>query len=51
MIMLTGRGSRSVDLEAMRAGAADYLVEGSIAPDVGIRRIPIPFGPRAGNAA
>jgi PAS domain S-box-containing protein len=34
MIMLTGRGSRSVDLEAMRAGAADYLVKGSIDPDL-----------------
>jgi PAS domain S-box-containing protein len=34
IIMLTGRGSRSVDLEAMRTGAADYLVKGSIDPDV-----------------
>lgn len=34
IIMLTGRGSRSVDLEAMRAGASDYLVKGSIDPDL-----------------
>lgn len=33
VIMLTGRGSREVDLEAMRAGAADYLVKGEIDPD------------------
>lgn len=32
MILLTGRGSREVDLEAMRAGAADYLVKGKIDP-------------------
>lgn len=34
MVMLTGRGSRSVDLEAMRQGAVDYLVKGSIDPDL-----------------
>lgn len=34
VIMLTGRGSRSVDLEAMEAGAADYLVKGSIDPEL-----------------
>lgn len=33
VIMLTGRGSREVDLEAMRAGAADYLVKSEIDPD------------------
>ncbi len=33
LIMLTGRGSRDVDLEAMEAGAADYLVKGRIDPD------------------
>lgn len=32
MIMLTGKGSRSVDVEAMEAGAADYLVKGRIDP-------------------
>ena len=32
LIMLTGRGSRDVDLEAMEAGASDYLVKGSIDP-------------------
>ena len=33
LIMLTGRGSREVDLEAMKAGAADYLVKGRIDPE------------------
>ncbi|MFH1764412.1 MAG: response regulator [Gemmatimonadota bacterium] len=32
-IMLTGRGSRTVDMEAMDLGAADYLVKGLIDPD------------------
>jgi two-component system cell cycle response regulator len=30
VIMLTGQGDRAIDLEAMRAGAADYLVKGRI---------------------
>ena len=30
MILLTGLGDREVDLEAMRAGAADYLLKGEI---------------------
>ncbi|HEX7183156.1 MAG TPA: EAL domain-containing protein [Thermoanaerobaculia bacterium] len=30
IIMLTGLGDRDVDLEAMRAGAADYLAKGSL---------------------
>ncbi len=34
VIMLTGRGSREVDLEAMEAGAADYLVKGRIDPEL-----------------
>lgn len=33
MILLTGRGSRDVDIEAQQAGAADYLVKGRIDPD------------------
>lgn len=33
-ILLTGKGSRSVDLEAMRAGAVDYLQKGSLDPEV-----------------
>lgn len=33
MILLTGKGSREVDLEAQEAGAADYLVKGRIDPD------------------
>ena len=34
MIMLTGRGSREVDVEAMKAGASDYLVKGRVDPDL-----------------
>lgn len=34
LIMLTGRGSRDVDLQAMRAGASDYLVKGRIDPEL-----------------
>lgn len=30
LILLTGQGDREVDLEAMRTGAADYLVKGRI---------------------
>jgi PAS domain S-box-containing protein len=30
IILLTGRGDRNLDLEAMQAGAADYLVKGQI---------------------
>lgn len=30
MILLTGQGGHRIDLEAMRAGAADYLVKGEI---------------------
>jgi PAS domain S-box-containing protein len=30
MILLTGQGDREVDIEAMKAGAADYLVKGRI---------------------
>jgi two-component system, cell cycle sensor histidine kinase and response regulator CckA len=30
MILLTGRGDHEVDVEAMKAGAADYLVKGEI---------------------
>jgi len=30
LILLTGQGDREVDLEAMKAGAADYLVKGQI---------------------
>ena len=33
VIMLTGRGSHDVDIEAMQAGAADYLVKGHIEPE------------------
>lgn len=34
VIMLTGRGSRDVDMEAMRAGAADYLDKGRLDPEL-----------------
>jgi len=30
MILLTGQGDREVDVEAMRAGATDYLVKGQV---------------------
>jgi len=30
IILLTGQGEREVDLEAMKAGAADYLVKGGV---------------------
>jgi two-component system CheB/CheR fusion protein len=30
MILLTGQGDREVDLEAMKGGAADYLIKGQI---------------------
>ena len=30
LILLTGQGDREVDLEAMKAGAADYLIKGQI---------------------
>ena len=32
-IMLTGRGSHDVDVEAMKAVASDYLVKGRVDPD------------------
>jgi len=32
IILLTGRGDREVDIQAMRAGAADYLVKDEITP-------------------
>lgn len=33
MILLTGQGDHAVDLEAMKAGAADYLVKGQLTTD------------------
>lgn len=33
VIVLTGHGSQEVDFEAMRAGAADYLVKGEFNPE------------------
>ena len=32
MIVLTGQGDHAVDIEAARAGAADYLIKGEISP-------------------
>jgi two-component system, cell cycle sensor histidine kinase and response regulator CckA len=32
MILLTGQGDQEVDMEAMRAGAADFLTKGDITP-------------------
>jgi two-component system cell cycle sensor histidine kinase/response regulator CckA len=34
MILLTGRGDRDVDIEAMKVGAADYLVKDQITPQL-----------------
>ena len=34
MILLTGQGDHSVDVEAMKAGAADYLVKDQITPQL-----------------
>lgn len=39
MIMLTGRGSHEVDLEATEAGASDYLVKGGVDPSLMERSI------------
>jgi len=33
MILLTGQGDHEVDVEAMKAGAADYLVKGQLSAD------------------
>ncbi len=33
VILLTGKGSREIDLEAMRTGAVDYLVKGEMDPE------------------
>src|SRR5258706_480251 len=34
VILLTGQGEHEVDIEAMKAGAADYLVKGHLEPDL-----------------
>lgn len=34
MLLLTGVGEREIDLEAMKQGAADYLVKGEITPRI-----------------
>ena len=34
VILLTGRGTSSIDIEAITAGAADYLVKSEINPDI-----------------
>jgi len=33
IILLTGQGDQEIDVEAMKAGAADYLIKGRISPD------------------
>ncbi|MFT3825410.1 MAG: PAS domain S-box protein [Chitinophagaceae bacterium] len=33
IVLLTGKGSRLIDIEAMRIGATDYLTKGEITPD------------------
>ncbi len=37
LILLTGQGDQEIDIEAMKAGAADYLVKGRLSAD-GIER-------------
>lgn len=39
LIMLTGKGGREIDMEAMEAGAADYLVKGKLDPELMERSI------------
>ncbi len=34
IIMLTGQGNRAIDMAAMQAGAADYLVKGQFGPEL-----------------
>jgi PAS domain S-box-containing protein len=34
IVLLTGQGDHEVDVEAMKAGAYDYLVKGQISPDL-----------------
>ena len=34
MILLTGQGDHEIDIEAMKAGAADYLIKGQLNPDM-----------------
>ena len=51
IIMLTGRGSRTVDMEAMELGASDYLVKGLIDPDALERSIRHAMERERGNRA
>src|ERR1043166_2000528 len=39
MILLTGQGDDGIDLEAMREGAADYLIKGQLTADLLARSI------------
>jgi signal transduction histidine kinase/DNA-binding response OmpR family regulator len=34
MILLTGQGDREIDVEAMKAGASEYLIKGQLNPDM-----------------
>ena len=34
MILLTGQGDREIDVEAMKAGASEYLIKGQLTPDM-----------------
>jgi hypothetical protein len=34
MILLTGQGDHEIDIEAMKAGAAEYLIKGQLNPDM-----------------
>lgn len=51
IIMLTGRGSRTVDMKAMELGASDYLVKGLIDPDALERAVRHAMERERGNRA
>ena len=34
MILLTGQGDHEIDIEAMKAGASEYLIKGQLNPDM-----------------
>jgi PAS domain S-box-containing protein len=50
-IVLTGQGSYSVDVEAMRAGATDYLVKGEVSPHLLERAIRYAIGNKQAEEA
>jgi two-component system, cell cycle sensor histidine kinase and response regulator CckA len=51
MILLTGHGTHDIDVKAMKAGAADYLVKGQITPQLMERVIRYSLERKAAEAA